>query len=60
MIRRELAERAALYRRLGFSAARAKARLRANVAWDFEIGGGGSAPGRQEIDAVVGHAYGER
>jgi hypothetical protein len=39
MYRRELEERAALLFRLGYSAARAKARLAGNVAWDFELHG---------------------
>lgn len=56
MYRRELEERAALLFRLGFPQARARARLTANVAWEFEIGGGG-APSAREIEAVVDAVY---
>ncbi|MSP61121.1 MAG: hypothetical protein EXR72_12405 [Myxococcales bacterium] len=55
MYRRELEERAALLFRLGYAQPRARARLVANVAWDFEIGGGG--PAAQEIDAIVEAVY---
>lgn len=47
MYRAELAERAALLQRLGHSAEHATARLRANLAWDFE-GMGTGAGGRPE------------
>ncbi len=57
MYRRELEERAALLYRLGFPKRQARARLAANVAWDFEVGGGGSAPPVKEIDAVVDAIY---
>ena len=56
MYRRELEERAALLFRLGYPKASARARLAANVAWDFEIGGG-AAPAGGEIDAVVDAVY---
>ncbi len=56
MYRRELEERAALLYRLGFPKGRTRARLVANVGWDFEIGGG-PAPTSKEIDAVVDGVY---
>jgi len=59
MYRAELAERAALYRRLNFDRGLAMRRLRDNVAWDFEIGGGAGAPSPKEIDAVISAAYGK-
>ena len=37
MYRRELEERAALLLRLGYSRKHAQSRLRANVAWDFDL-----------------------
>jgi len=37
MYRRELAERAGLYSRLGYPPSRAISRLQANVEWDFEL-----------------------
>lgn len=39
MYRTEVEDRAALLFRLGFTKERAKARLRANVGWDFELHG---------------------
>lgn len=36
MYRAEIADRAAMLRRLGYSVAQARARLEANVSWDFE------------------------
>lgn len=38
MYKAEMLERAALYYRLGYSTKRATARLKANLAWDFEVG----------------------
>ncbi len=38
MYKAELLERAGLYYRLGYSSKRATARLKANVAWDFDAG----------------------
>jgi hypothetical protein len=40
MYRTELSQRAAMLRRLGYSRDRTLARLRANVAWDYEVGAG--------------------
>jgi hypothetical protein len=37
MFRRELEDRAAMLHRLGYTAKAVKARLKANVAWDFEL-----------------------
>lgn len=62
MYRAELTERAALLQRLGHSAASATARLRANAAWDFEIGGGArpEALGDDAIAEIVRVAYARR
>ena len=38
MYRREIAERAALLFRLGYSVEQAIARMQANIEWDFELG----------------------
>jgi hypothetical protein len=51
MYRRELEERAALLYRLGYSAKRTKARLAANVTWDFELHGRPRHAG--EVDKIV-------
>lgn len=48
MYRRELADRAAIFYRLGYSEEQATARLLANAEWDFEIGTG---PRPRELDA---------
>jgi hypothetical protein len=55
MYRRELEERAALLYRLGYSAQRCKARLAANVAWDFELHG--RPRHAAEVDKVVDAVY---
>jgi hypothetical protein len=39
VLRQELEDRAALLLRLGYSKQAAKARLRSNVAWDYELRG---------------------
>ncbi len=59
MYRAELSERAALLCRLGYPEKRATARLRANVAWDFEIGCGGRPKtlDDQEIARIVKASY---
>ncbi len=57
MYRTELAERAALLRRLNYPRERTRSRLSAHVQWDFEIGGAGGAPSANDIDAVVAAAY---
>jgi hypothetical protein len=55
MYRRELEERAALLYRLGYPAARAKLRLHANVAWDFELHG--KPRHAAEVDKIVDAVY---
>lgn len=59
MYRAELLERASLYYRLGFSNRRAVARLKANVAWDFELTGDARPPGLtdRDIGEIVKSAY---
>ena len=55
MYRRELEDRAGLLFRLGYPAARAKARIRAQVTWDFDLHG---APKHaSEIDKIVDAVY---
>jgi hypothetical protein len=56
MYRSELEERAALLQRLGRSRDEARARLRANMAWDFERGG--SPLGPAQVDAIVDKVFG--
>jgi len=51
----ELRARAALLRRLAFSAPDAKARLRASVLWDFELHG--APPFVSKIDSIVDEVY---
>jgi hypothetical protein len=54
MLRHELEDRAALLHRLGYSKDRAKARLRANVQWDYELHGKPRSPETdREIDKLV-------
>ena len=55
MYRTELEERAALLARLGRGRAEARARLQANIAWDFERGGSPVTPA--QIDAIVDRAF---
>ena len=58
MYKAELLERAGLYYRLGYSAKRATARLKANVAWDFDAGN--SRPAGltdRDIGEIVKAAY---
>jgi hypothetical protein len=59
MYRKELAERAGLFYRLGYPPSRAIARLKANVAWDFELGTGGLPEGlsEKEIGNIVKSTY---
>lgn len=63
----ELADRAALFYRLGFSEAAAVARLRARVAWEFDppskTGGHHARPkglDDQAIAKIVGDTYARR
>jgi hypothetical protein len=60
MYRAELEERAALLHRLGHSKASVKARLLANVGWDFEQAGGapGGAETAEMLNAIVDREYG--
>ena len=52
----ELRERAALLKRLNYDKAEARARLRANVHWDFELH---SQPGfLSKIDGIIEDVYG--
>jgi hypothetical protein len=55
MYRTELEERAALLARLGRGRAEARARLQANIAWDFEQGG--SPITTAHVDAIVERAF---
>jgi hypothetical protein len=55
MLRSDLEARAALLYRLGYPAARTKARLRANLAWDFELHGRPKL--EREIDKIVDVVY---
>lgn len=60
MYRAELLERAALLCRLGYSSKRALARLKANVAWDFEQASDGRRPAGltdRELGEMVKAAY---
>ena len=56
MYRTELEERAALLSRLGHGKAGVRARLVANIAWDFERGGSPITPAH--IDAIVDRVFG--
>ena len=52
---REMSERAALLQRLGYAIEEAKARVRANVRWDFELH---DQPGHLErVDEIVERVY---
>lgn len=55
MYRHEIEDRAALLFRLGFTKERAKARLRANVGWDFELHG--RPRHAADIDRIVDAVY---
>lgn len=62
MYRREVAQRAGMYYRLGYTAAAATARLRANAAWDFEATAGGrpKALSDEAIAEIVEKTYARR
>jgi hypothetical protein len=62
MYRAELAERAALCARLGYSSKRTLARLKANAAWDFEVGSEHRPSGitDRDIGEIVKAAYARR
>jgi hypothetical protein len=55
MYRAELEERAALLHRLGYSRERTRARLLANLDWDFGAGGPLDAAA---VEAIVERAFG--
>ena len=59
MYRDELVQRAGLFYRLGYPPSRAIARLKANVAWDFELGTDGRPSGLsdKDIGEIVKSAY---
>ena len=59
MYRAELVHRAGIYYRLGYPPSRAIARLKANVAWDFEVSGRGRPRGLtdKEIGEIVKSTY---
>lgn len=56
MYRGELVERAALLHRLGHGKAAVRARLAANIGWDFE--GAPNAIAGGELDAIVEREFG--
>lgn len=56
MYRGELAERAALLHRLGHGKAAVRARLAANLGWDFDGAAGAVAGG--ELDAIIDREFG--
>lgn len=62
MMRSAVAERAALYYRLGFSQQEARRRLGRYLDWDFEIGSGGrpSALSDTAISELVAATYARR
>ena len=55
MYRTELEERAALLQRLGYAKEKARARLTANLAWDFPDGNGPLEAGA--LDAIVDRLF---
>ena len=56
MYRGELVERAALLHRLGHGKVAVRARLAANLGWDFDGAAGAIAGG--ELDAIIDREYG--
>jgi hypothetical protein len=59
MYRAEIADRAAMLRRLGYERTAVVARLRANLDWDFEQGGGARPKGLDDkaLTALVKTAF---
>lgn len=55
-LEREMAERAGLLLRLGYSLADAQLRVRGNLLWDFEVQGRPALATR--VDAIVARVYG--
>lgn len=60
MYRREVADRAAIFYRLGFSEAAATARLAANAGWDFETTGRPKELNDKAIAKIVAATYARR
>lgn len=58
MYRLELEERAALLHRLGHTKERARARLAANLGWDFSPGPSPLTP--EALDAIVDRVFGQQ
>jgi hypothetical protein len=58
MYERELAERAALLQRMGYSKAETTMRLRTNVLWDFELHQ--KPPHLERVAAIVEEVYARR
>lgn len=52
MYRKELADRAGLYSRLGYPPSKAIARLKANLHWDFELVDGPRPKGLSDDDVA--------
>lgn len=55
VLKQELEDRASLLHRLGYSKAQAKARLHANLAWDYELHG--KAKQDRDVDKIVDAVY---
>ncbi len=60
MYRRELRARAGVFYRLGYSLEHAKARLAANVRWEFDARDQPDSLGESEIGSIVENAYKRR
>lgn len=58
MYAREMGERAALLRRLGYSQDEVKARIRGNLRWDFELHGAPAVA--DEVDTIVDEVFHKR
>jgi hypothetical protein len=57
MYRDELVQRAGMYFRLGYPPSRAIARLRSNLAWDFEGAGKGDGFSEKDVAEIVKATY---
>lgn len=62
MYRNEIAQRAGIFFRLGYTVEQASARLKQNASWDFDIGAGGVPDGLsdQDITDIVVATYARR
>jgi hypothetical protein len=60
MYRKELAQRAAIFYRLGYTRDDAVERLTQNVAWDFETGGRPESLTDAEIASIVDQTFARR